>query len=388
MEERIAKLAQEIAGKAAEIRHDLHRHPEIAYDEKRTSGVIMDYLNSIGVPNERCTETGVVGTVGAVGGRTVALRADIDALPMPDLSGLPYASENTGVAHACGHDGHIAILLGAAWALKKIEGDLKGTVKLIFQPAEEGGAGAEKMIGQGVLENPAPEVIYALHGWPKLPVGKAAFRFGPAMAAVDNFSITVKGRGTHGAMPHAGIDPITIAARVVEGLQLVSSRMINPLDPVVVTVGQINGGSAVNVIPDEVVMKGTIRCLDPVTRTAIFDAIDRMVTGTAQASGGEGVFEVLDGYPPTINEERATAFARDTMKKMLGADNVVEIEKPVMGGEDFSYYLQRIPGSFIRLGVGDRPALHNSKYDFNDEAIPYGIRIMAGLAVEYLAKGM
>jgi len=388
MNDRIVELAKKITGQVTEIRRDLHKHPETAYEEARTAGVIASFLDDIGIPNERCTDTGVVGIVGSGSGHVVGLRADIDALPMPDLSGLPYASVNEGVAHACGHDGHTAILLGAAWVLKQLEDDLAGTVKLVFQPAEEGGAGAEKMIRHGVLGDPTPEAIFALHGWPKLPVGKAAFRFGSAMAAVDNFKIVVRGKGTHGAMPHAGIDPITIAARIVEGLQLVRSRMINPLDPIVVTVGSIHGGSTVNVIPDDVTLSGTIRCLDPETRATIPVLMDRMVVETAKASGGEASFEITDGYPPTINEERATAFARDAITDILGPGDVIEIELPVMGGEDFSYYLEKIPGSFLRLGVGDTPALHNSSYNFNDDAIPYGIRIMAGIGARFVKEGM
>jgi len=388
MNDLIEKLIPEILNRVVEIRRDIHRHPETAYREHRTAGVVSDFLDGIGVEHERCTETGVVGLIGSGGGRVVALRADMDALPMPDLSGLPYASVNDGVAHACGHDGHVAVLLGAAWVLKRLEGGLEGTVKLIWQPAEEGGAGAERMIRHGVLESPAPEAIFALHGWPKLPVGKAAYRFGPAMAAVDNFRIVVRGKGTHGAMPHAGVDPIAIAARVVEGLQLVRSRMINPLDPVVVTVGSIHGGSTVNVIPDEVTLTGTIRCLTPEVRGRIPELMERMAVETARASGGDASFEITDGYPPTINDERATAFARDALGEILGPENVVEIGLPVMGGEDFSYYLEKIPGSFIRLGVGDTPPLHNSSYDFNDEAIPHGIRVMAGIAARFVERGL
>lgn len=387
MKDRIEKLAREIAQKVTDIRRDIHRHPETAYNEKRTASVISAFLKEIGVAHEACTETGVVGLVGT-GGRTVALRADTDALPMPDLSGLPYASEYKGVAHACGHDGHTAILLGAAWVLKQLEPELGGTVKLIWQPAEEGGAGAAKMIEHGVLENPSPEAIFALHGWPNHAAGKAGYRFGPAMAAVDNFEIVVRGKGAHGAMPHVGIDPIVIAARIVEGLQNIRSRMIDPLDPVVITVGEIHGGSAVNVIPDTVVLRGTIRCLDPVTRQTLADTMKRMAEKTAEASGGSATFEITDGYPPTINEEKATAFARDALIEALGEENVFEIGRPVMGGEDFSFYLEKIPGTFLRIGVGDRPPLHNSAYDFNDEVIPEGIVIMASIAVQYLKKGL
>jgi amidohydrolase len=318
----------------------------------------------------------------------VALRSDIDALPVEEHSGLPYASVNEGVAHACGHDGHVAILLGVAWVLKQIEGDLPGTVKLIWQPAEEGGAGAERMIQDGVLENPAPEAIFGLHGWPMIAVGTAGYRFGPAMASTDDFVITVRGKGTHGAMPHAGVDPVTIAARIVEGVQLIRSRMINPLSPLVITIGTIHGGSAVNIIPDEVVMSGTIRTLDPETRRLIPGLMERMVVNTAQASGGDADFHITAGYPAVINEERTTAFARDALREILGPDKVVELREPVMGGEDFAYYLEKIPGTFLRLGVGPRPPLHNAAYDFNDAVIPEGIQALAGIALRYLEKGM
>ncbi|MBT4482847.1 MAG: amidohydrolase [Candidatus Latescibacteria bacterium] len=388
MENRIASLSEDILEKITLIRHDIHQHPEIAYQESRTAETIETFLDESDIPHERCTDTGIVSVIGSGSGHVVGLRSDMDALSMPDLSGLPYASVNEGVAHACGHDGHIAILLGTAWVLKQLEGELSGTVKLIWQPAEEGGAGAEKMIRHGVLQSPAPEAIFALHGWPGLPVGKAAFRFGSALAAVDNFKIIVRGKGTHGAMPHAGVDPITIAARIIEGFQLIRSRMINPLDPIVISVGTIHGGSAVNVIPDEVTMTGTIRCLDRDTRCKIPVLMDRMAVETARASGGNATFTITDGYPPTINEERATAFARDVLCEILGMENVIEITQPVMGGEDFAYYLEKISGSFIRLGIGDRPALHNSSFDFNDDAIPFGIRMMTGIALNFLAKGL
>ncbi|MFC1528309.1 M20 family metallopeptidase [Candidatus Latescibacterota bacterium] len=388
MDNRIAALSEDILERIILIRHDIHQHPEIGYQESRTAEVIETFLDETGIFHERCTDTGVVAVIGSGNGHVVGLRSEVDGLSMPDLSGLPYTSVNKGFAHACGHDGHIAILLGTAWVLKHLEDELSGTVKLIWQPAEEGGAGAEKMIRHGVLESPTPEAIFALHGWPGLPVGKAAFRFGSTMAAVDNFNIVVTGKGTHGAMPHAGVDPITIAARIIDGIQHIRSRMINPLDPIVITVGTIHGGSAVNVIPDEVTMTGTIRSLDHETRGKIPVMMERMAAETAKASGGNANFTITDGYPPTINEDRATAFARDVLYEILGTENVLEIEKPVMGGEDFAYYLEKIPGSFIRLGVGDRPALHNSLYDFNDEAIPFGIRIMAGIALKFLTKGL
>ena len=387
MHDRIKQLADSVLEKIISIRHDLHSHPEIKQQETRTASTIESFLDQAGIKHRRCAGTGVIGVIGRGSGHTVALRADIDALPIPDHTNLPWSSATPNTTHACGHDGHTAILLGTAWVLKQMEAELTGTILCLWQPAEEGGAGAEKMIRDGALENPAPEAIFAIHGWPSLSVGKAGYRFGPALASTDDFVITVKGKGTHGAMPHAGIDPIVTAARIVEGIQLIRSRMINPLAPLVITVGSIHGGSAVNVIPDEVTLTGTIRTLDPETRRLIPPLMERMAVETARASGAEAEFNLTAGYPPVINEERATAFARDALRDILGADRVVEIKDPVMGGEDFAYYLEKIPGSFLRIGVGDRPPLHNSSYDFNDEAIPFGIRIMAGIAVRFLEKG-
>jgi amidohydrolase len=393
MHETIARLAADIETRITDIRRDIHSHPETKYREHRTAGVVRAFLDEIGVSNAPCTETGVVATIGSgatigTGSRTVALRSELDALPMPDTSGTEWASENDGVAHACGHDGHVAMLLGAAWVLKQIEEELSGTVKLIWQPAEEGGAGAEKMILAGALKDPAPEAIFALHGWPGMPVGCIGTRSGPAMAAVDDFEITVTGAGAHGAMPHTGVDPITTAARIVDGIQHIRGRMLDPLAPAVITVGTIHGGTAVNVIPDTVVMSGTIRTLDPDTRARVPELVGRMVEQTALASGATATFTQIGGYPPTINDSRATAFARDTAHDVFGEDQVVEIATPVMGGEDFAYYLACIPGSFMRLGVGDRPPLHNGTYDFNDAAITSGIRMHAGLALRFLEQGL
>lgn len=385
---RIAELAGHIAPRITEIRHNIHRHPEPKFREYRTAGLVEAFLDETGVKHDRCTDTGVVGIIGSGGGHVVALRSEMDALEMPDQSGLPYASENDGVAHACGHDGHISILLGTAWVLKQLENELPGVAKLLWQPAEEGGAGAAKMIEAGVLGDPAPEAIFAVHGWPGLAVGHLAYRFGPAMASVDNFEITIRGKGAHGAMPHRGVDPVTIAARVIDGVQHIRSRMIDPLRPLVITIGTIHGGSAVNVIPDKVVMSGTIRTLDPDTRAAIPPLLKKMTADTASASGGEGVAVITEGYPATINDMAATEFARDTLVEAFGAGAVESIGEPTMGGEDFAYYLEKIPGSFLHLGTGDRPPLHNSAYDFNDDAIRIGIRAMAGMAVRFMEKGL
>jgi len=388
MHNHIAELTKKILDRVTLIRHDIHKHPEIRFQVTRTAGAVESFLDELGIRHKRCAETGIIAVIGNGEGHVIGLRSDLDALPIPDMTGQPYASVHKGKSHACGHDGHIAILLGTAWVLKQFENELRGTVKLIWQPAEEGGAGAKKMVDDGVLDAPTPEAIFGLHGWPSLPVGKAGYRFGPAMASTDDFEIIVRGKGTHGAMPHAGVDPIVIAGRIVEGLQLVRSRMINPLIPMVVTVGTIHGGTAVNIIPDEVTMSGTIRTINREIRKEIPGLMERMVAETARASGGDAEFRLTPGYPPVINDDRCTAFARDTISEILGVNNTVEITEPVMGGEDFSFYLEKIPGTFLRLGVGDRPPLHNSSFDFNDDAIPFGIRIMAGLAVKFLKTGL
>ncbi|MCE5248734.1 M20 family metallopeptidase [bacterium] len=388
MDTRISRLVEEICPGIIVIRHDLHKHPEIGLKEYRTAAVIETFLDDIGVTHRRCTETGVVAEIGRGNGHVVALRADIDALEMPDLSGLPYASVHEGLCHACGHDGHTAVLLGTAWVLRKLEHELAGTVKLIFQPDEEGGTGADTMIRQRVLGDPAPEAIFALHGWPDIPLGKVGYRFGPAMASVNSFRIIVRGKGTHGAMPHAGVDPVTIAARIIGGIQLVRSRMTDPLSPFVVTVGTVHGGTAVNIIPDEVTLGGTIRTLDPATQRAVHGMLARMAEGTARASGGEAEFAILDDFPPTINEDRSTALVRDVISDTLGPENAVEIKTSAMGGEDFSFFLRKVPGSFFMLGVGGSIPIHNTSYDFDDRALPVGIRIMSEIAVRFIGCGL
>lgn len=374
----------EILGRIIEIRHDIHQHPETAYNETRTAGVIEAFLDESGIPHKRYAGTGVVGTIGKPGGRTVGLRSEMDALPTDDLSGLPWASEYPGFAHACGHDGHIANLLGTAYILKQIEPELAGSVACIWQPAEEGGAGAAKMIADGLLDDIPLEAVFAIHGWPGLDVGNVGCRFGSAMASVDNFEVSVKGKSAHAALPNDGIDPIVIAAQIVNGYQHVRARMFDPLTPFVVSTTTIHGGTAYNIIPESVEMTGTIRTLDPETRKKVPELLERMTVKTADASGGEAAFTLVEGYPPTINEVKATAFAKEAIAAEIGESNVVEIMQPVMGGEDFSYFLEKIPGSFLRLGVGNTPSLHNSHYDFNDKAIPTGIKALSSIAKAYL----
>ena len=386
MIDRITQLAEDIKTKVTDIRHDIHQHPELGLEEFRTAEIIERFLDEINVPHKRCGGTGIAAVIGSGEGRVVALRADMDALQMPEASGLPYASVNENIAHACGHDGHVAVLLGTAWVLKQLEHELDGTVKLLFQPAEEKGVGALEMLDNGAFDPPVPEAIFALHGWPDFPPGKVGIRYGAMLASTVSFEIVVKGEGTHGALPHTGIDPLTIAARIIEGIQHIRSRMISPLEPIVITIGKIRGGSASNVIPDTVTMDGTMRSLNGETRQKVLDMMERMITGTAKASGGNADLNILGIFPATTNDTGATKLAQDVISEMLGPENVVEVQEPSMGGEDFSYFLEKIPGSFIMLGLGDKHSLHNESFDFNDESIPVGIRIMSGIALKFLQK--
>ncbi|MFA6470889.1 MAG: M20 family metallopeptidase [Candidatus Latescibacterota bacterium] len=381
------KIPPAILDSLIDVRHRIHNHPEIAHQEFETAGTIEAYLDGIGVPHSRCAETGVVAHIGNTNGRTVALRADTDAIEVQDTSDPSASSANRKVAHACGHDGHITILLGAAWYLKQVEQTLPGMVRLIFQPAEESGTGAEKMIQDGALSSPVPDAIFALHGWAGIPLGKIGCRFGPVMAAVDSFRITIRGKGTHGAMPHSGVDPIVIAARIIEGIQTVRSRMIDPLTPFVVSVGSIHGGLTVNVIPDEVILGGTIRTLTRETFSEIIRNLDRMAQFTAQASDGKAIFEITESFPSTTNDNRAAALVRDAAGETLGSENVVELQSPTMGGEDFCFFLDKIPGAYFMLGLGDSAPLHNPSFDFDDRAIPNGIKIMASVAIRFLEHG-
>lgn len=375
------------------IRHWLHQHPETRYKEFQTADFIEARLREIGLEPARVGKTGLVAMIrggkARRGAKTVGLRADIDALEIVEQTGLPYASTN-GFMHACGHDGHTTILLGAAKVLQALRPQLAGNVKLIFQPAEEIGRGGKRMVEQGVLEAPKVDAAFALHSWPELDAGGIAVSAGPAMAACDTIELTVRGKGSHGAAPHQGVDPVLIAARIIEGLQSIVSRQLAPGNAVVVTIASLRAGtrSGTNIIPDEVWMGGTIRSLDLKTRQQLIDSIRRIATGTAEAHGGACKVTVSNGYPATINDEAMADLVRSVATRLLGAKNV-QPQRLSMGAEDFSYYLQRVPGCYFRLGINEksRPAapLHNPRFDFNDKALPVGVRMMAGVAEEYLA---
>jgi amidohydrolase len=395
----IESVLASVMPKVVAWRRDIHEHPELSFAETRTAALVAAHLRSLGMEVE--TEVGRTGVVGILkGGRpgpTVALRADMDALPVTELVDLPFKSRvrtqwqgtEVGVMHACGHDNHVAILMGAAEVLAGMRATLPGTVKFIFQP-EEGLGGAEAMIQDGVLESPRPDAVFGLHVWPNR-VGTIGVRTGPQMSAAGNFSIIVKGVQTHGSQPWSGVDPIVVSAQILLGLQTIASRQVNVAYlPSVITVGQIQGGNRSNIIPDSVVMVGTLRTFDDAMRADIAARIKRTAEDIASASGARAIVSVDPGGMVTFNDTSLTQRMLPTLRRAAGASNVEEIN-PIMASEDFPAFTRDIPGIYFFLGVtpADRdpakaPANH-SPYFFADEAaLETGVRAMAGLAVDYL----
>jgi len=358
-------------------RRELHRYPELEYDIPRTAGFVADKLRSFGC-DAVVEGIGQSGVVALVSGRTrtservVGLRADMDALPITEATGAAWASRESGRMHACGHDGHTAMLLGAARALCDSR-DFDGTVVLIFQPAEEGGAGALAMIEDGLMERFGIQRVFGMHNLPGLPVGEFAIRPGPLMACADQFDLVVNGRGGHAAMPHMCVDAMLVASEIVLALQSIASRNVRPVEPVVVSVTTMSvDGDAYNVIPDKVHMRGTVRAFDEEVRLLAKRRVGEIASGIAGAHGGSATLRYEDGYPPTINDDAETAFVADVARAVAGATRVDTDKPPVMGAEDFSYMLNARPGAFIFCGNGDSASLHHPEYDFDDNALRHG----------------
>lgn len=381
-----------IVAHATKVRHELHENPEVAYQEVQTAQRVRRELAAMGIA---FTEglAGGTGTLATIQtgkpGRCVALRADIDALPIEEANDLPYRSKRQGFMHACGHDGHTAILLGAAALLMANRDKLSGTIKLLFQPAEEGGCGADKMCDDKVLENPKVDAIFGLHGWPGLPVGMVSTRVGPLLAGVDGFKITIQGRGGHAAAPHTAINPIQCATVLSGGLTALTGSEMDAGEACILTVSQIHGGSAFNVIPDTAEVGGTIRALSLGRRNELLAAMRRMVDGVAAAHRCTATIEIFGTTPPTINSEGEANHIRATAERVLGAGSFVWAPKPAMWGEDFAFYLQRVPGCFFVLGVKPAgaesyPMLHHPRFDFTDAALRPGILMMAEAAAGFL----
>ncbi len=393
----IDELAAAINDQVIGWRRDVHANPELGMQEFRTARLVAEHLESLDIDVERgIGGTGVVGVlVGRKPGPVVALRADMDGLPVTELADVPFASRVTaqwqgrevGVMHACGHDNHVAILMGVASVLAQMRDELSGTVKFLFQPAEEGPGGAEPMIADGAMENPKVDAVFGLHVFPS-PVGLISYREGGMLASADGLRIVVRGTQTHGAMPWGGVDPIATAAQIINGLQTVVSRQVDLTDsPAIVTIGQIEGGNRGNIIPDTVLMIGTIRTLNPDTRTLVHERVTRMAEGIAKANGAEADVSISLGYPVTVNDPSLTRQMVPSLQRVAG-DGVI-VSPPATGAEDFSYFAQEAPGFFIGLGVGadDLSLVHpnHSPYFYADErALPIGVRALASLAVDYL----
>ncbi len=376
---RVADLTAEIT----EWRRDLHAHPELMYDVNRTAGKVAELLASFGV-DEVVTGIGRTGVVGVIkgrnsgSGRVIGLRADMDALPIRERTGKAYASQNDGRMHACGHDGHTAMLLGAARYLAETR-NFDGTAILIFQPAEEGGAGGRAMVQDGLMERFAIEEVYGLHNLPGLPVGQFAIRPGGIMAATDEFTITVEGNGGHAAMPNKANDPVVIAAQLILALQTVVSRNVDPMRSAVLSVTMLQAGDAFNIIPRTVRMTGTIRTLEEDLRAFMEERLRTITTQLCAAFGATADIAFRRGYPVTVNAVAQTDFAASVAKSVAGDERVNDKADGTMGGEDFAYMLKARPGAYIFMGNGDSTQLHTDTYDFNDEAIPVGVSYWARL---------
>jgi hippurate hydrolase len=376
----------------ADIRHDIHAHPELGFNEQRTSDLVAAKLEGWGIEVHRgIAKTGLVGVVKgrkSASGRAVGLRADMDCLPMHENGNMPYKSVHPGCMHACGHDGHTTMLLGAGRYLAETR-NFDGRAYLIFQPAEEGGGGGRVMVEEGLFDRFPADAIYALHNGPILPPGKISVRAGPITAATDEIQITVRGKGGHGAMPHLAVDPVVITAHIITALQTIASRNVDPVDAAVVSVCsmQTSQVGAFNVIPDAVKLVGTVRTFRPETRQLAEQRVREIVTSVAKALGGTAEIDYQRGYPSTVNTEREALFAAKVGEKIFGKGNVQTDGEPSMGGEDFSYMLLARPGAYVWLGQGGGPLscfLHNANYDFNDDVIPLGAGYLAALVEESL----
>jgi amidohydrolase len=374
----------EIAQRAVAVRREIHRHPELGFEEHNTQAIVERELDAVGIEHRRIAGTGVVGIVrGALPGHVTGLRADMDALPILEDSGEPCASEIPGKMHACGHDAHTAILLGAARTLQATRATLHGTVVLLFQPAEEGPGGALPMIEAGVMDDPKIEAVAMLHVDARLPTGTIGVTPGPVNAAADEFHVTIRGKGGHGAHPHKAIDTIPAAAATVLALQNVAARETDPLASIVVTLGTIEGGYRNNVIADRVKLTGTIRTHDPAVRQAAHAKVRRIVEGVSAAYGTQAETEIMLGYPPVVNDPVLTASFTTFAREVVGIP--VEVPPATMGGEDFAYFAERVPGVLVRLGIfnqdlGSIYAGHSPQFRLDEGAIPTGIRTLVAFA--------
>lgn len=382
----IKRLSGKYSKSIIELRRAIHKNPELSFKEFETTKLIYKKLSGLRLDKvQKTSDTGVTALISNnKKGKCVALRADIDALPILENTGLPFASKNTGVMHACGHDAHTAMLYGAACILRDLKKEINGSVKFIFQPAEEKNpGGASILIKKGVLRNPKVDAIFGQHIMPGKPAGKVGFYSGVMLASQDELYITIKGKSGHGAKPQAAIDPIVIASQFVLALQTIVSRNTDPYDPIVITIGKITGGTINNVIPEEVNLAGTIRTLSFSLRKKSLKLIERTLKGICSSAGASYRFDISSGYPELVNHNKETIFANKAAIEFLGKENIFKGER-FMFAEDFAYYLKKTPGSFYWIGAGNTTGLHTSKMKLNEKTLPVGAGFLAFLAIEYL----
>jgi len=390
--EKIKTLVNKYYDEAVKIRHHLHKHPEISYKEENTAKLVEETLTKLGIKTHRLFKTGVVGLIeGAKPGKTVLLRADMDALEITEEADVEYKSVVPGAMHACGHDGHTAGLLLSAMVLNEMKGELQGNVKLMFQPAEEvGQGGAIRMIEEGILEKPKVDAAFGCHLWGPVLEGKVGVKSGPLMAAPDQFKLKIIGKGGHGAMPHVTVDPVVVTAQVINSLQSILTRRKNPLEPSVISVCAIHGGTSYNIIPENVQMMGTIRTFDSKLREWVPKVMEETIAAITRYQGADYEFELELRYPPLINDEKMTDFARNSIAKIIGDENVEQIKEPNMGGEDFAYLCQNVPSSFFFVGIAkdkDHPAIHhNPKFAWDDRVLQISASSLCQIALDFLAS--
>ncbi|MGI2293393.1 M20 metallopeptidase family protein [Paenibacillus sp. GXUN7292] len=385
-------LAQKLKEQAVAWRRDFHQHPEIGFEEHRTSRIVAEHLTKLGLEvRTQVGKTGVVAILrGEKPGPTIGLRADMDALPIQDQKTVSYRSAIAGKAHLCGHDAHTSMLMGAAQLLSSLGKPKQGNIKFVFQPAEEGLAGAKAMIEDGLLENPKVDAMAGLHVFPSLPTKSISVAKGVAFASVDSIHIKIIGKGGHAARPHEGIDAIAVAAQVINALQHIASRLVDPLEPVVVSIGKIEGGFMDSAIAPDVNMAGTVRTLSPAVREKMPQLIESIIRGVTQSYGADYEFSYSIGYPVVVNDERMVDFVTQTSERLFGEKRWV-YAKPSTGGEDFAYYSERVPSVFFRLGVCDNQPyssypLHHPMFDLDEQALPYGIAMLAAIAIAFLEE--
>ena len=383
MKELNPNIVQEII----DWRHQIHAYPELAFQEYKTSDLVAEKLTEFNVEVHRgLAGTGVVGVLNRGDGPKIGLRADMDALPLQEENSFAHKSMVPGRMHACGHDGHTAMLLGAAKILAA-DNDWQGTIVFIFQPAEENEGGGKKMVEEGLFETFPVDAVFGLHNWPTLAVGKIAVNAGPMMAGSDSFEIKIEGKGTHAAMPNTGNDLLVLASQLVLSFQTIISREIHPLESGVISVTQIHGGDAFNILPASVILRGTVRYFKPHVQDFIQNRMQKMITNFCDLHDCSFHFSYSRRYPPTVNSAKESEFCKNTVRKLFGTGNLVEDSLPSMGAEDFSFMLNEKPGCYIWLGNGEKQGgcmLHNPNYDFNDDAVIYGVQYWVGLAKEYL----